>query len=390
MLKILVVDDSLERVKILQERIEECSFYHLLEVSYVDTADKARTHLLSSYDLLILDVLIPKKLKTTAQAVNSFNLLSDISNPKKKYIRPNLIVGFTADTKELGSYRDFFYENASVVLDGSLTNLDWLEKIMRQITTAFHSKQKTQQLTQDNILITVHGIRTYGQWQNSLSKEVKKFTRSFEFIEIKYGFFDLISFTIPFLRKRKINEIAKRLKLKISENSSKNTTIIAHSFGTLIVSKAMEMLPSSVHVTNVILCGSPLSNKHDIEHITSRSKLTINECGIQDYILLLAKCFILGLGDAGRSGLLTDNSKVFLNRYFKGGHDLYFKGNAEGDSFFNEYWLPVIVSQASPVSNDSRSNYFGQDAVDIFVKIAFRIKWLFYILPMIALIHYFL
>lgn len=388
MLKIIVVDDSEKRVDLIKKTLSGCEFFTQLDLSYVETADKARQCLLEVSDILILDVLIPKKLKGIPQAVHSFNLLTDISNSQKKYIRPNLIIGLTADTAELGNYRNTFYENASIVLDGSLSNHDWLNAIIKQIRTALESKKKASQLTHDKVLITIHGIRTFGKWQGNLANEIKSYSKSFDFIEIKYGFFDLVSFIFPPLRNRKTKQIAKRLKKNIITNKDKDITIIAHSYGTIILSDALKELEHDCKIENIILCGSPLTSSFNIEHFISSAKLTVNECGTKDYILVASKCLVLGLGDAGKSGFDYDNSAKFLNRYFNGGHDLYTKEKPNEVSFSSKYWLPLIISSAPPIMVDERKNYIGEDLLHILSKFAYHIKPFTYIASFLLLLFF--
>nr|QKQ34334.1 hypothetical protein HPE44_07135 [Escherichia coli] len=64
----------------------------------------------------------------------------------------------------------------------------------------------------------------------------------------------------------------------------------------------------------------------------------INDCAVSDYILLLCKMLVIGLGDAGRKGFIEPNDGVFINRYFKGGHSTYF----EDKDFIEVNWLPLI------------------------------------------------
>lgn len=387
MLKILMVDDSEPRVKIFKNEIQKNEYFNLLEITYCDTADKARTALLDSYDFMILDVLIPKKLENTPQALHSYNLLKDISNTKKKYIRPNLIIGLTADIAELGKYRETFFLNASIVLDGSLSNYDWIKKVFGQIDILLNAKQKSSQLLSKKMLISIHGIRTYGHWQNDLNQQISKYTKSFDFIEVKYGFYDLVSFFIPFMRIKKAKEIGFRLRHLIENNLEKDITVIAHSYGTLIVSEALRDCSLSKKVEKIILCGSPLPVNYKIDHILNSSQLTLNECGVNDIVLVAARCFILGLGDAGKSGFSLDNTRSFLNRYHSGGHDLYFKSINPEQSFADKYWLPLILSKSKPSYVDNRKNFIGEDIIDLLLKFLETVKPVFYIFAIAYILY---
>jgi CheY-like chemotaxis protein/predicted alpha/beta hydrolase family esterase len=374
MLKILVVDDSARRQELLKEAFQSSGYTSLLDVRYCDTADKARIEMLEYFDLLVLDVLIPKKVNGTPQALHSSRLLDDISDTNSEYIRPKLIIGLTADINELGQYRENFQRAASIVLDGSLHKLDWLETVLEQARILLRTIQKVERLSSDKLLISIHGIRTNGQWQRNLAEEIRKYSRSFDFIEIKYGFFDILSFAIPYLRTRKVKQIAKNLNRILKESQSKEITIVAHSFGTLILSEALKNKESEHPLSTVILCGSPLPHNHNIDHIIQRASRTINECGTRDIVLVAARVFMLGLGDAGRIGFIRENSERFINRYYRGGHSLYFSAPPNSVSFAEVNWLPSIISVEKPKYIDERSNYFGEDLVDITIKLGHIIK----------------
>jgi hypothetical protein len=49
-----------------------------------------------------------------------------------------------------------------------------------------------------HLIITVHGIRTFGQWQERLERLVTESTNldDVEFINYKYGYFSVLAFII--------------------------------------------------------------------------------------------------------------------------------------------------------------------------------------------------
>ena len=376
MLKILLVDDSLARTELIKNTLDSLDDSKHLKFVSCDSADSARELLTDEFDLLILDILIPKKSKSTPQSLHSVNLLSDINNPRKPYIRPRLTIGLTADIAELKTYKASFLEHASIVLDGQVNSQDWIENLKIQITSLLATQQKKSQVHTDKILVSIHGIRTYGQWQYNLSKEMKKYSRNLESYEVKYGFFDILSFSVPWLRNRKIKQISARVESILAGNADKKIFLVAHSFGTLIVSNALRGAPKdSIEV--VLLCGSPISHGQDIDHIISASKMTVNECGNRDFILVLARILIMGLGDAGRIGFSRENSSKFMNRFFSGGHSLYFRNYDAQYSFYEKFWLPILTTNERPEHFDSRKNYFGEDIVDIAIKALTILKPIF-------------
>ncbi len=379
MLRILVVDDSVSRVELIKKALFNSELRSHIDVRYTDTADKARIELLELYDLMILDVVIPKKVGGVPQALQSSRLVDDLCSHGKDYIRPKLVIGLTADVSELGVYRENFYRIASVVLPAHLNSQDWLDSILEQIGILVHASQKASKLRKDKLLLTIHGIRTHGKWQAGLNEEVRKYSRSFVPVEVKYGFFDLLSFSIPWLRNRKAKQAADQVKQILKEHSEKEISIVAHSFGSLVLSQALKDHKLLSPVKHVILCGSPLPHKYCLNHIVESSEITVNECGTLDFVLVAAKSLLLGLGDAGRVGFRRSNSHNFINRFFSGGHSLYFEAKAGQPTFAEKHWLPIILSESLPPQIDERENFFGEDLIDILIKLMGLLKPFLYI-----------
>lgn len=377
-MKVIVVDDSIERVKRIATAVANSPFVKYVELVSCDSADGARRELTSSFDLMVLDVLIPKKRGGTPQALHSVNLISDVCNPKKKFIRPRLVVGLTADLTELGTYRNEFFRHASIVLDGSANKRDWLDSLLEQIESLVSAERKSTQFVKDRTLISVHGIRTYGKWQAELSKEILQYSRDFDFVEIKYGFLDILSFAIPSLRRKKIREAATQLIACLEKSADRDIYIVAHSFGTLIVADALLRYQPSRLLKGVMFCGSPLPHKYPIGHVVDQSELTLNECGIHDFVLILARLFLLGLGDAGRVGFSKENSSRFMNRFFVGGHGLYFSDFKGLGKFYDLFWLSFIAAGRQPEGRDGRENYFGEDLVNFLITLLTFLKPVLY------------
>lgn len=373
MLKVLIVDDSNSRIDLIIEALNSASISKYLQVIRCNSADTARSELLEPSSLMILDVLLPKKDKGTPQASHSLNLLDDINNPSKPFIRPGMVIGITADFKGLASHRNKFSESASIVLDGNLNETDWLHDLVRHVSTLLDSTQKTHRLFVDQVLISVHGIRTYGQWQSALADDIKKYSRSFEHIEVKYGYFDILCFYLPSTRAKKVKQLGERVSRIIKSHEGKRICLVGHSFGTIILKDAFDQLDDETKVDNVILCGSPLQENTCIDNIISKSSLTINECGLNDNILLLSKYLVPQLGYAGRVGFYMENSSAFLNRYHEGGHSLYFEKTISGQNFYEENWTSIILGNSAPNRIDSRKSS-ARDISEIISKAASSIK----------------
>ena len=388
MIRVIFVDDNIGRANRILGALKTSEFEKFIEVVWVGSADAARVRLTSEFDLLILDVCIPKKNDGTASAKIGLKLLNDVCDMDSRYVRPSLIIGLTANTNDIGSYQAEFSKRVSVVLDGDSSSIGWLDTLLDNVSSLIQSERKSRAATENKRLITVHGIRTFGSWQRSLKDSMQSYTNDFEFFEFKYGFFDLFSFSIPFFRKRKIKEISLRLRSLLESDYSGDTYIVAHSFGTFIASEALKGYDGKV-VNQVILCGSPISHKTDIDHIVSSSKFTVNECGGSDFILISARILLLGLGDAGRVGFSRDHSPQFKNRFFDGGHSLYFE-KYRGSDFFSKYWIPSLCADSAIEDVDHRKNYVFQDIIEAFVRVCGEAKSVIYVFLFMIFVFNFL
>lgn len=379
MLKVLFVDDSKPRIALVEKKLRSSGLINHISFVVSESADSARSELLEPIDFMVLDVLLPKKDNGTPEAKNSLELLSDLESSTKPFIRPKMIVGLTADIERLKTHQGTFLNAASIVLDGSLNSQDWLDQLVSQVQVHVDAVQKSQRLTKDQVLITVHGIRTFGAWQTELAKEVKKYSRTFDFVEVKYEYLDLLYFYFPKSREKRAKEIGVRLAAIIQQHQGKRISVVAHSFGSVILSRAFEMLPDDCRVSTVIICGSPLSESDSIDHIVEMTDQTINECGTRDTVLLFSKLFVPGLGYAGRTGFYRENTPSFVNRFFKGGHSLYFKKDRSGESFSSKFWTSSLAGQNPTVFIDERPKPVFKDVTNVFIRLLARLRYLVFL-----------
>ncbi len=380
-MRIVVVDDSAGRVDKVSRLISEVVDPLLVSVVSCETADEARLALRDQCDLLILDVLLPKKKGQVPSARVSVDLLTELCDPEGRYPRPGLIFGLTADVSSLGLHQAEFARCATIVAEAPPNSDDWVGLLRSQVESVFASRSKVAQRVCDRVLISIHGIRTFGTWQGDFHEKVRSYSRDFEDFEVRYGFFDLVSFFIPPWRRRVSREMASRVVSIIERCSGPvKVTLVAHSFGTVIAKEALEILSRrsfDADVSTVIFCGSPIDAGESLDDAMSAlagNGVLINDCGSRDWVLALARTFVPGLGDAGRVGFRRENSSRFVNRFFHGGHALYFEGCKSGGHFVDRYWLGVVVGEMKPEVVDERCSYLGQDVVEAFLSMPGYVK----------------
>jgi hypothetical protein len=112
------------------------------------------------------------------------------------------------------------------------------------------------------LIITVHGIRTFGQWQERLEKLVTDAAHDseIEFINYKYGYFSVVAFIIPFFRWLVVRKFRSEL-IKLCTNKPRTRIdLVGHSFGTHVIAWAIHGLSpeTKIFIDTVILSGSVL------------------------------------------------------------------------------------------------------------------------------------
>jgi hypothetical protein len=203
------------------------------------------------------------------------------------------------------------------------------------------------------ILITVHGTRTFGAWQDRLGSLVRAENPNFDVQSYRYGYFSVLAFLIPVFRWLAVRSFRQRLREVIEDNPGSPITIVCHSFGTHIVAYALRGMTADElpQIPALILSGSVLRSNFEWHrlHGTGKVHRVINDCGINDNILMLSQMLVLLTGMAGRVGFYGFSSAFLVNRFFAGGHGHYFRPVSDDpDSFMREWWLPIIAREQAP------------------------------------------
>lgn len=356
MIKLLIIDDDEKRKDRLIKVLLSQSQSNFIDVKYCDTADKARELCKNNrYDVLVLDVCLPKKNGYTATKKEGIKLLKDL-NTNPKYFLPTKVIGITAVIDSIDDFRSEFMSYTSVVYEATINNAKWIQDTVANIISITNSTIVDKNRSKKAIVISLHGIRTYGHWQNELSTFIQDKTEHIEYHPFKYGFFSVIFFFIPLIRYIKSKSIIKSIKKIIDENKDKEVYIFAHSYGTYVISKLIELNEFDKKINTVFFCGSVLPSSYDIHgKLSSKVNKIVNDCAIKDYVLIINKIFIPFLGNAGRVGFEGVNNNQICNRYFKGGHSLYFNKVNNHENFMEKYWMPHLIDDKEFEIIDERS-----------------------------------
>jgi WD40 repeat protein len=217
-----------------------------------------------------------------------------------------------------------------------------------------------------HLVITVHGIRTFGDWQTRLRSLLLRGDGTppdMDVVAYRYGYFSVIAFMVPFLRWLVVRTFRKALIHYISDHGHPaRIDLVAHSFGTHLVAWALIGIPKATRPTvhTIILAGSVLKVGFSWRLLMADDKVhrVINECGIHDSVLVLNQLLVLFTGMAGRVGFNgMEDGERFVNRYYRFGHSGYFQGThlADQNDFMREKWLPLLLSNSTPSAFDERA-----------------------------------
>ncbi len=212
---------------------------------------------------------------------------------------------------------------------------------------------------QGHLVITVHGIRTFGQWQERLEELLKERDPTIQVRNYRYGYFSLVAYFLPFVRWMATFRFRRELRRTIQQGNWSRVDIVAHSFGTYLVGWGLRRLPPKLRprINTLIFAGSVLRLSfpwHNLrEHNVGR---VINECGTRDLVLVAGQIFVLFSGMAGRVGLSGMTDERFRNRYYRFGHSGYFlQGGREWNGLMRERWVPLLTQDEPAPHIDERT-----------------------------------
>jgi hypothetical protein len=247
-----------------------------------------------------------------------------------------------------------------------------------------------------HLIVTVHGIRTFGQWQERLEQLVcGDGNAEIEFVNYKYGYFSVVAFVIPFFRWLVVRRFRRELVKLCAHTSRSRIDLVGHSFGTHIIAWSIARLPAehNLFIDTVLLSGSVLRAGFPWRDLISkRVGRVVNDCGTRDNVLLLSQFFVLFTGMAGRTGFSGLMSDGFRNRYSIFGHSGYFqdKRSRPCDLYMKQNWLPLLLGDGRIAEFDHREANIFDGFVAVLANNIEPIKLTMYIAPFIVLLWWIL
>lgn len=192
------------------------------------------------------------------------------------------------------------------------------------------------------VVISIHGIRTTGRWQKELNDVLT--SAGFRHVPLDFGFFSALSLLMPWSRSRKVEWFHRTYSEKFAGGGRK-PSVIAHSFGSYIVTRAM-LKYDDIRFERVILCGSIVSRSYPWRAVLlarDQADAVLNEAGGRDMWAAMVEWVVSDAGASGVSGF-EDTAEGRLVQLIHERHahsDYFYRQNYE------RRWLPFL--QGRPV-----------------------------------------
>lgn len=224
------------------------------------------------------------------------------------------------------------------------------------------------------LVITVHGIRTFGQWQRRLEAvtlaEANARGDTVTFKHKTYGYFSVFAFLNPLSRRAEVRRFSEELESLLSNQTDEvydRVCLVGHSFGTHIIAHALQNLSDGLKkIDTVIFSGSVLRRLFPWPLLLGKRVVRlVNDCGLRDDILPLNAILPFGSGVAGRNGFDGIEDSKFSNRFFQFGHSGYFyrskrRPDADDDNWFmKRYWVPLLLDAPLELADERRVTPFS-------------------------------
>ena len=198
--------------------------------------------------------------------------------------------------------------------------------------------------TKRKVIISLHGIRTRGLWQKDLSPLLSE--QGWTYYPLDYGSFWLLPFVLGVFRRRKIEWFRDRYQEIHSRCPDVVPSIIAHSFGSWIVCKAIQKY-EHLRFDKVILAGSVVPDSFDWRTVYQRNQITTvrNDRAQKDVWARFSKFIAWGTGSSGFRGFSQREQCVVERIYPEYGHSSVF-----GHDHYIGEWIPFLRAPV-PFSN---------------------------------------
>lgn len=215
----------------------------------------------------------------------------------------------------------------------------------RQVTTPPGKPAK-------HVLMSLHGIETRGAWQKELQASCDQAEAGLQHRPLDFGLFRALSLLLPSMRARKVEWFLREYTRTVKEEQlgGRAPSIIAHSFGSYIVSRAMEQYPE-IRFERIILCGSIVRRDYPWHQRFERGQVqrVLNDYGRRDIWVRVAETVIEDAGSSGYRGFDDSaDARLIQRRHEHWRHSDYFYALN-----YDRNWIPFLAGVHDPDTGDT-------------------------------------
>ena len=224
-----------------------------------------------------------------------------------------------------------------------------------------------------HVVVTVHGIETFGKWQSSLARLVREVEPDCEVRNFSFNYFSVLAFWFPPTRWLVSTQVRPRHGRPRRPRRPDRLDIVAHSFGTHVVAWGLQRERRPLRVHTLILSGSVLKASHIWEN-TSRggSGGSSTSAGPrQDPDPLPGVCATHRHGRPRRlrrppgPGATEPLLRVRAQWLLQG------RGRDAGHGFMREHWLPLLTGEGPIPEIDKRGEVTTLGGIELLL-----LQWL--------------
>lgn len=200
----------------------------------------------------------------------------------------------------------------------------------------------------DEVLFLLHGIRTRATWQSEIQPALEAPGRIVK--SLKYSYFDAFRFLVPLesFRRPPVERVVAAYRMMRNSHPHSQVSIVAHSFGSYIVSRILEREDCfDIKFKYIVLCGSIIDENFKWELYSHRYEKVVNDFSNSDIWPLLASSSSWGYGASGKYGF--GHPCVDDRRHYAFRHSDFLK-----EKFARKFWRPLFDAAKVVASNPGK------------------------------------
>ncbi len=161
----------------------------------------------------------------------------------------------------------------------------------------------------EHVIVLIHGIRDIGAWQNKVSRPLAK--AGTVVTQIRYGLYPAVRFLFPInLSAGPVRKVINGLQGVRSEYPNARVSVVAHSFGTYVLLRALKQ-DHNLQLWKIVFCGSVADDLFEWAEVKRRvgdgdratRDFVINDCSTGDVWPVLGRCIRLALWNGWCNGV---------------------------------------------------------------------------------------